>query len=793
MNTASKADHVSRKIAKRLLIGSAIAAITATTVYAQAAAPQDDTEKVETVVVTGTSIRGAVPVGQNLITVDRAAIESTGAQTVQQLLTTVPAVQGFGNAGQGGFGSADASGTNAPTVHGLGASASNGTLVLIDGHRLPLTGLAHSLADPNVIPANALQRVEVLPDGASSIYGSDAVAGVINFITRKHYDGLEFSGQAGFGDGYSTQNMGLVGGKNWDSGSVLVAYQWSNRSSLHAADRSFYALDKTAFGGQNFRSNNCSSAEVNPTGTTSYYTSPYTGSALTSTTGKLCDYTSYADILPSEVRNNALVSLSQDVLGVALTADLVYSSRLGNQRQMRGTVTATAYGPGSTPPGGAGQINPYFKGPAGVTSETVLFDGNDLLGPGSAITKSGAQTIFGTLGADASLWGDWHLALGATVGQDNSFANVNGQLCGACAILALNGSTSSSGSVTPTVLGAVSTLTTQNLSAPNAFVLDAWGGGNTSAATKQFLVGQTKSATTQTIDDVTAKMDGALFSLPAGDVKAAFGIEGIRYGLNQFTTRPASTSVSNTYLAANLSRWVEAAFGELRIPIVSEDMGLPLVQAFNFDASARYDHYSDFGGTTNPKFSVDWTIIDGVKARASYGTSFTAPALTSHGDANGITTESGFGASSGLFPNTLLPASFPGEAAWQAALPAGLQASQCTAAGCVINNATVNGTLVTGGNANLKPETGTSRSFGVDFNPTFLPGLHASATYWIAKYTGLITAPTFANDVLTPGLYHKLTLCNGGCSASQIASSTTGLLQTSPLPDVLLHLQLPAG
>jgi iron complex outermembrane receptor protein len=786
MNTARKPATVSRKIGARLLIGSAAVAITTAAAYAQATtagAPLDNTEKVETVVVTGTSIRGAVPVGQNLITVDRSTIEATGAQTVQQLLTTIPSVQGFGNAGQGGFGSADGSGTNAPTVHGLGASASNGTLVLIDGHRLPLTGLSHSLGDPNSIPAIALQRVEVLPDGASSIYGSDAVAGVINFITRKHYDGLEVSSQAGFGSDYSTQNLGVVGGQNWESGSVLVAYQWSNRSALHAADRSFFALNKTAFGGQNFSTNTCSPAEVNNniSGNGSFFTSPYNGAPLNSATGKVCDTTGFSDILPSEMRNSALVSLSQEIMGVTLTADLVYSDRLDNQRQQRGTLTAAAFGPGSTPAGGAAQINPFFKGPPGVTSEQVLFDANDLFGPGSAVTKSGDQTIFGTLGADASLWGDWHLALGATVGQDNSFANVNGQLCQACALLALNGTTSTTGSLAPTVLGATSTLTTQNLASPAAFVLDAWGGGNTSAATKQFLLGQTKSGTTQTIDDMTAKVDGTLFSLPAGDVKAAFGLEGIRYGLNQFTTRPASTSVSNLYLAANLSRWVEAAFGELRIPVVSEDMGLPLVKAFNFDASARYDHYSDFGGTTNPKFSVDWTIIDGLKARASYGTSFTAPALTSRGDANGITTESGFGVSNGNAGNTLLPVSFPGEAAWQAALPPAIAASQCTAAGCIINNTTINGVLITGGNKNLKPETGSSRSFGADFNPTFLPGLHLSATYWISKYNGLITAPTLTNEVVTPGLFHKVTLCPSGCSLAQIQAATAGLQQVSPL------------
>jgi iron complex outermembrane receptor protein len=131
----------------------------------------------EAIVVTGTSIRGVAPVGSNLISVGRQAIEQTGVQSVQQILKTVPAVVGLGSSGQGSFGSADASGTNAPTIHGLGASASNSTLIIVDSHRFPLAGVNHALADPNIIPPNAIERVEVLPDGASSVYGSDAVAG----------------------------------------------------------------------------------------------------------------------------------------------------------------------------------------------------------------------------------------------------------------------------------------------------------------------------------------------------------------------------------------------------------------------------------------------------------------------------------------------------------------------------------------------------------------------------------------------------------------------------------------
>src|ERR1041384_7679314 len=165
-----------RKARGRVICGSTIGLIALAT-GARAAdeppAPAAD-DKLQEVVVTGTSIRGAAPVGSNLITVGRDEIEASGAQTLQQVLRSVPAVTGFGNSAQGGFQSFDGAGTFAPTIHGLGASASNGTLVLVDGHRLPLSGINHTLADPNVIAPLAIERVEVLPDGASSVYGSDA-------------------------------------------------------------------------------------------------------------------------------------------------------------------------------------------------------------------------------------------------------------------------------------------------------------------------------------------------------------------------------------------------------------------------------------------------------------------------------------------------------------------------------------------------------------------------------------------------------------------------------------------
>ena len=178
---------------------SAVALIAAATIAAANAQESNSNstaaaDAVEAVTVTGTSFRGVAPVGGNLVSVGQAEIEKTAAQNAQQILKNVPAITGLGmsgvtqNAGNSYY---------APTIHSLGASASNSTLVLIDGHRLPLGHISLALPDPSMLPPIALERVEVLAEGASSVYGSDAVAGVVNFITRKRYDGVMVTGPGG--------------------------------------------------------------------------------------------------------------------------------------------------------------------------------------------------------------------------------------------------------------------------------------------------------------------------------------------------------------------------------------------------------------------------------------------------------------------------------------------------------------------------------------------------------------------------------------------------------------------
>ncbi|HEV7491071.1 MAG TPA: TonB-dependent receptor plug domain-containing protein, partial [Rhodanobacteraceae bacterium] len=177
-------------------------------------APQDqDTQKLETITVTGSNIRRVdIETSNPVITIDRAAIQKTGKLTLGDLVQQLPAVTGpnvnpqVNNSG----------GTGASSI-GLRGLGSPRTLVLINGHRY-LSG------DPNSIPANMVERIEVLTDGASSVYGSDAVAGVVNFILRSDYQGAEFSTNYGISDKDDGESQGyqFTFGQSSDKGSIMA-------------------------------------------------------------------------------------------------------------------------------------------------------------------------------------------------------------------------------------------------------------------------------------------------------------------------------------------------------------------------------------------------------------------------------------------------------------------------------------------------------------------------------------------------------------------------------------------
>lgn len=194
----------------------------------------------EAIIVTGTNLRGGTPTSPPIV-ITRRDIEQTGATAVEQLMRQVPQNSGAG-IGQENF-AIPGAGPDI-TEHGAGVNlrglGQRATLVLLNGRRLAPSG-AGSFADISLIPLSAVERVEILPDGASAIYGSDAVGGVVNFLLRRRFEGVEASltaGTATQGDG-DVLAAGLTAGHSWASGNALLAYEYRRADEISARDRDY--------------------------------------------------------------------------------------------------------------------------------------------------------------------------------------------------------------------------------------------------------------------------------------------------------------------------------------------------------------------------------------------------------------------------------------------------------------------------------------------------------------------------------------------------------------------------
>jgi iron complex outermembrane receptor protein len=739
--------------------------------------PEQDQPIPSEIVVTGTSIRGVAPVGSNLISVGQAELKQTGATSVEQALANVPALTGLGSVGIGQTNNS----YYQPTIHSLGASASNSTLILIDGHRPPTGGTNHSTADPNIVPFNMIERVEVLPDGASAVYGSDAVAGVVNFITRKKFDGLQVNAQQSFADGQHGFSAGVLTGKNWDRGSAILAFTYTNQSALDDTDRDYTNWNHIAQGGTNFGNFNCGPATLQPGGAGPIFLNATSGvSRANSAANSPCSQWADGVLVQRELRYNLMGKVSQDITNtLTLSAEGLWSRRRDSGITPAGTVTATAFRSGP-------QANPFYQAPAGYTgtsnNETVRWDADDLFGPG--ITRNGSDTMY----ADANL--AWHIGSNfvvnalAVAGRDDSKMSTSGVINGSVANLALNGTTNSAGSTTQvSIPGTNVVVLGLPLTAANA--LDVWNPAatnKTSAAVRAALLDNGNLLRlVSRFQQYRVSIDGTLFDLPAGPVRVAVGGEIFRTQLTEYVDRannsgPASNA--SQQLNYDFQRTVHSGYAELDAPLIGPDMHVPLVHKFDVNISGRYDHYSDFGSTFNPKYAFNWDVIDGLRIRGNRSTSFVAPPLDVLGDQYGSFATAGWNS---VTNNLAVPvAAYP--ILTQLGIPG------CTAASTTCNISSLQGIQVTSGDHHAKAQKGKGWSVGADFTPRFLPGFHAQATLWDTEFTGGVTGPNISNAVNNSGLNDLLTFYPGGATAAQIAAATQGIPQRTTTPTVTNYI-----
>jgi len=615
----------------------------------------------EEIVVTGTSIRGVPPTGSGLISVSRDDARIIGAASTAELLATVPQLNSFNTAprvSNGGLGSF------APGLRGLPSAA---TLPLMNGHRLISGSTQQTNPDYPFIPELAIERVEIVADGASAIYGSDAVAGVVNFITRKHVSGLEANVRYGMADDYSAFNAGAIFGKDWGSGSVVVAYQYQENSNITGADRDYRSLDFRAAGGIDTRSIVCPDANVNLFAGT-IYAAPRLAPGTNT-----CDPRGPVDLLPENRTHSGFVSARQELSSkITVWADVLYSDR-------RDVVQAALPGQTFVLITAA---NPFFRAPPGTGSLFGYFDfrPDRLVGADHFDQTFRVRTGNATAGIDIKLPGDFQASVYGTFNWSRNDTFQPG--------------------INTTALTAAAGGTT------SATALDPFGYGTSPGVVAAILDNPTDFTNRQRTRIGAVKIDGPLARLPGGNVKVAVGAE---YRRETYMQRGQSGGIG---FPEDLERDVQSVYAELFVPLFGDGNAAPMARSLTLSLSSRYDYYSDFGSTSNPKVGLTWAPVEGVNFRGSYGRSFRAPGLRDLGSTVG---------------------SYYSAAALVDAFGARDPAR---------GTAQVNTILLYGGNQDLEPETARTWSVGVDLQPRFAPNLSASVTFYDIKYDDVIGTPS---------------------------------------------------
>lgn len=699
------------------------------------------------IVVTGTSIRGRAPVGSNLVSVSTEALAATGAQTVTGALETIPSLSGI--TGQG-----PTAAFYQPSIHQLGASASNSTLVLIDGHRGPTGGTNHTFLDPNIVPENMLQRVEVLAEGSSSVYGSDAVAGVVNFITRKKFDGVQVNGALVLRDGTTGYSTGILLGQSSGNFSAVVGATFIYQDNVRNSDRQFTFPDH--------RDQNLGNGR-----TGGNFLSAFCDPATISSTALTCTNWDVTDLLGKETRANIMGKFTFTPTDrLELGVDLLYSRRRATTFVGAGNVQATVFQNGP-------QANPFYTNPAGstATSQTVRYDATRLFGPARALNNSDSMYLNFT--GSYALGGDWHADALASAGRDESSTLTRGNINNSVALLALNGTTNGGGSLSAISIPGTSTIVTQ-LPLTTANALDVWNPAatnRTSAAVRSSLLDNTNLLrNTSGYQQLRLTFNGSLFDLPAGPLKLASGGELYTTQLGQFVTRANNSGPARNgsqQLRFDFDRTVYSGFAELNVPVISPDMNLGFIHRFDVSAAVRYDNYSEFGGTTNPKVAFNLDPIDGLRVRGNWSTSFVAPPLTIFGDEFGAFGTAGWNTQQN---NVNIPV---------AAYPTLTQILPGCAGMTLCNIASLNGIQVTSGDPNAQPQKGDGYSIGLDVGPQLIPGVHAAVTYWTTNFEGGVTGPQIANVINTASAQFLLTFYPGCATQAQISAVTQGIPQTN--------------
>jgi iron complex outermembrane receptor protein len=725
---------VQNRYAQPRLLLSAIS-LAVLTLANQASAQSDDANMTR-VEVTGSSIKRVANEASLPVTSVKAEdLVKQGMTTLADFMMALPQSASLAPSNAG-------SGTNI-NLRGLGV---NRTLVLLNGRRLANEAIADGYANLDVIPMSAIARVEVLRDGASSIYGSDAIGGVVNFITKTQFEGTQLTAQAvqpekrGGGDEQrvtATWGKGNLQRDGWSFYATVDAHQ---RTALDASDRAYLSsvqkltelgrAPTLGTGGNatpaNFTTPTNKTAQ-NPYGTTGCL-APYSIAGQKGTC--VIDNNEYGTALYANQQvtfyTRGAFKLSEDhIISIDYSRGEEFIKATRNPTNALAVKGAQPIVPSTSKwyPGGSGGVPAV----AGLNNAplTVTWAVADL---GAATTKD-VQLNQRIAVSDEGVIAGWDYKAGLVIGiseRDNYY--YKGYVTGQGLITGLQ-----NGKLNPFGLQ------------------DADGKAYLASISVDGAKNRTSKSTFTGIDLTASR---SLMDLPGGSLALAVGAD-----LHRDTTEDTKLAIVSDVTYANTSP--SHGEGQRNVAALFTEINAPITKTLELNGAVRADHFNDFGTTVNPKISFRWEPAKQLMFRGSANTGFRAPTLF---DAYGYRLPGATGLTAAKWDDPLLcPGGTPGVAGTGTPIAGQVAANVCN----------VQLPKQTGSNAGLKPEKSKGFTLGVVMEP--VKNATLSFDYWNIRMTDMLANLPEQVYFLDPAKYAQYFVRNADGTLNYLVNTTMNL------------------
>lgn len=722
-------------------------ALAPTFASAQEAQGATDLDRIE---VTGSRIRGAnMETQQPILTMTRETLEKQGYTSVADVLQNLTSAGSPAISRSEALASGENVGGYYVDIRNLGATR---TLVLMNGKRLGAT--TAGFQDLSQIPMSAVERIEILKDGASAIYGSDAIAGVVNVITRKRFDGAEASvyvGQYGEGDGDINQYSFTLGSEG-ERGGITMSAEYYKAKPVWARDR-WFSRDGNA--GPNYPGSGNSPINqrggfCDPCVTPNLeegqpgYVGPSDQRWYTLRDGG--DPTNRADyrletaadavnaneqmmVQTGIERKSLYVNGNYDFTdSITFNADVLYNERTTDQQIAGYPYQSAAFG---TPLSGDSAFNP-------TPGEELTFRRRLWEMPRTTESKLKTIRFAPTVSGYFDFAGrtfDWDV--GALWNRNETTKTGHGDMSLIAARQALGPSFIDADGIARCGTDMADPLATSNCRPWNPLLPNgvAGNGSLSDPAAQAFLFPYfTDTGFTKTTS-FSANLSGSIVTMPAGDLGFAMGVEHRkeegRFSPDAFAQSGESTGLGAQTTSGEYS--LDEVYLELNVPVLVD---APFAKELTLNAASRYSDYSNFGDTINSKFGFTWRPIDELLVRGTWAEGFRAPSI-----------DNLYGGLNSSFESYTDPcgASAPGSvngngACSAAGVPVGYtQLGQglvpCTSTPCATPDQ-----FISGSNSALLPETSKSTTVGVVWSPRWVQGLDISLDWYKYEISDMIIA-----------------------------------------------------